>query len=349
MSIVNEMLNELQKTRTPHHDIKGLISPPQNTSYSQYLWLTSLALVAILFIVIFKGYIEYSPEQKNTSDFPKLVMLPNQLAPPENLKKVKNDTNKLLISNKDPIKAVSLKVVTTAPIASVTPALAPKKEPKIEPNIKKLNTSKPTEKKVNISSSRVSIANKQLVKLFDQWSLLELEVNYQKLLQLLKTYSEFPKIWHSSLSFLKTRDINLYQDLLIESVNQFPKNTLFSVISAKHYISLGKLDRAYHDLNKIDNKNRDDVVYQLLGIILQKQNKHKSAIENYKKLLLISPDRGEINMAIGISFEALNQPDSAVQHFIMALKDNQLTNLQRQFLKQRLVYHQGLKNVTKES
>jgi len=328
MSLVNEMLKELQKNRSANHDIKGLVCPTETKTSLHIFWLSGVLLLLIIFIIYKPIFTNNLKTTKNLITPRIFAGLPKKLDP--HIKSI--DTQlKLVIDTKPEITFIVKPTIKTQR----------SKESVQEPIIKIINEKENKENDKPISLSRLSIAKKKLLVIFNQWHLQQSKRKLDQLLSTLNAYQDLPEIWNSALFFLKKIDLQTYQLLLTRSIQKFPNNIDFSVMSAKHHFKLGNIDQAFQYLNNIKEKKRDQRVYRLLGMILQKQNKHPQAITNYKKSLLLSPNSGEIHMAIAISFEALDQSNQAIDHFISAIKDNNLSKLQQQFIKQRLIAYQG--------
>ncbi len=361
MSVVNQMLNDLQQSKQHTTVMDGFVPLPENRSKTKLYWSFILILLLIVVFVLNKSLFENTPFFTKTSDYSKKLnnndnqpiseFEPN----PKPKQEQRPEQQKTIIKTFDFKSPFEPKVIITKssdrPIYQ--PSLTVNKEHINKDQINKnqiektkillSNKTKPT-KKLNShikKLSRISIAEKQFASLIKHWHLNSAQASHQKLLSLLNNYPDLPGIWLDSLAFLKNNSEKYYENLLKLSIQRFPEKISFTLLSAQYYFSSKQYTIAYQQLSSIHKTKKDQRVYQLAGLILQKLGKHQQAIGNYKKLLLIMPDRGEINMAIGISYDALQLPKRAANHFIIALKDKRLNPLQKQFVKQRLIAYQG--------
>jgi len=326
MSVVNEMLNELQASRTPHRDIKGLIPPIKNKNYFFYIWIV-IFIVVVFFMLLFKDKNQEKHLTVQSVTKTNTPITPHYLATKQNDNHVVNSKKPLIIEGKTSHKT-SIQKSSEQAIPSDNTLIE-------KAVIKKPKSLKKTENL--IIASRATTANKQLSNILDQWSNSDSLTNKNRMQELLESYSDLPNIWQNALNFIKQRDTSFYQSLLAKSIVQFPNTNHFAIVASRYHMNTGQLDSAYKILSNMKNTLHNKKTYQLLGIILQRQDKHLLAISNYQKSLTFSPDNGEVHMAIGISFNATNQPLLAAEHFVKALTDNSLNELQRRFLNQQLI------------
>lgn len=362
MSLVNKMLNDLQQSNHPTPVMEGLLSPSDNqperkTTKSLALFIL-LLLVGIIILFFNQNifFIGLKGSQVNTKiSVDKVKQETSQIELKEKSKQQKTIIQKadfknqraMAITNKD-----SIVVDTNQEIHGNINQTSPEKmvaqkpvadESRIETDSLKNEKQRSivtTSNKVK-EISRISLAEKDLSRLIKQWQLVRPNVALKQLSSLLNRYPDLPGIWSDSLTFLKSKNLNDYENLLDRSIKNFPETNVFSLISAQHYFSSGQYLKASQQLDLIKEVNWDGKSYRLAGLIMQKLGKHQLAIEHYKKLLIIVPNQGEINMAIGISYDALNQPKKAASYFILALNDKNLNPIQKRFVRQRLIAYQG--------
>jgi len=361
MSLVNEMLNDLQQSNHPTPMMDGLISPSDSkpkTRTTKLVVLFLLVSIGVFFLVysrnnFFSNHNE-APVETNTN-IDKIQSENSQLEAKESPPPIKTVTRKkdfqiqraVTTANKDSTAVEKTQKTSTNASQALPKKLNTRKllvaETKAETNSLKEEKRKPgvasTDKVKKVS--RISLAEKELSRLTKHWQLARPQDSFKQLLSLLHRYPDLPGIWSDSLTFLKSKNLGDYENLLALSVKNFPETNSFSFMSAQHYFSSGQYLKASHQLKLIEDANRDKKTYRLAGLIMQKLGKHQLAIENYRKLLVIVPDQGDINMAIGISYDALNQPKEAVNYFILALNDKNLNPIQKRFVKQRLTAYQG--------
>lgn len=341
MSIVNQMLNDLQQNKQSALVMEGLLaSPADEPKIKKVIWLLFVIGSLLLITILTRSYFKQQA----------ILSIPSTIDLSEKIKEVEQ-SNVIAKEKKVVIKSFDFKTnlnleITDKKLEETRPFTQPtvistesNNEKPTKPLIKKdgVELSGKTFKKI----SKISIAENELARIVKQWQFKSSETSYQNLLLMLNNYPDLPSIWLDSLSFLRTRNTNHYENLLEISIKTFPEKISFSLLSAQYDYSNGQYLKAYQQLNDINNKQKNQRVYQLSGLILQKLGKHQQAIKNYKTLLTIMPDRGEISMAIGISFDALKQPDQATVYFVRALKDRQLSPVQKQFIQQQLTTYQG--------
>jgi Tfp pilus assembly protein PilF len=135
--------------------------------------------------------------------------------------------------------------------------------------------------------------------------------------------------------------MNYHSQLLTKALNNFPEQAAFRMIVVKQNIAQNDYANALSELKKIDSKNWQQSQYRIAGFLAQKVSDHVSAIRFYNQLLKSKPNQGDINMAIAISLEALNETSLAVAKFQRALEDSSLKPIQRQFIAQRIAVLKG--------
>ena len=348
MSIVNQMLNDLQQSKHPTPVMDELMSSPDAEPKKQRIY----SLLVILILLIIAGALTRWLNQESSiishkSTLTEIKIKPDNIDEENGQAKLKNKPaqQKVVIQTYDfetsfnleteAKQAIQLKTLPTSftPITKKTTEEIVLQPKKVAPSRQKTAAVKKT--------SRISTAEKELARLIKQWQLGNSTDQHHNLLALLDSYSDLPTIWLDSLIFLKSKNMAYYEELLDLSIATFPEKNSFVLLAAQYYFSSAQYTKALLQLENIEEKRKDQRIYQLAGLVLQKLGEHQQAIESYKKLLVISPARGEISMAIGISYDALKQPKQAISHFIIALKDQRLNPIQKQFVKQRLIAYQG--------
>ncbi len=349
MSIVNQMLNDLQQSKHPSPVMDELMSLPDAEPKKQRVY----SLLVILILLIIAGALTRWLNQE-PSIISHQSMLTEIKMKSDN---IDNENGQAKLIKKEPAQqkvviqtynfetsfnpatetseATQLKMLQTSfsPITKKTTREIVFQPKNVAPSRQKTSAVKKT--------SRISSAEKELARLIKQWQLGNSIDQHHNLLALLDNYSDLPTIWLDSLTFLKSKNRAYYEKLLDRSITTFPEKNRFVLLAAQYYFSSAQYSKALRQLDNIQEKRKDQRIYQLTGLVLQKLGDHQQAIESYKKLLVISPARGEISMAIGISYDALKQPKQAISHFVIALKDIHLNPIQKQFVRQRLIAYQG--------
>lgn len=208
----------------------------------------------------------------------------------------------------------------------------------------KVNSKPVAAKSINkpmIKISRKSLAEKELRMIASQWSQRSISENKVVVGGFLKQFSDLDSAWLGAINLVEDYDINYHSQLLTKALNNFPEQAAFRMIVVKQYIAQNDYANALFELKKIDSKNWQQSQYRIAGFLAQKVSDHVSAIRFYNQLLKSKPNQGDINMAIAISLEALNETSLAVAKFQRALEDSSLKPIQRQFIAQRIAVLKG--------
>lgn len=122
-----------------------------------------------------------------------------------------------------------------------------------------------------------------------------------------------------------------------QAIESYPAVTAFQLTAGRYYLKTAQLVKAEQSLFRIKSGGSGATeLLQLRAIVRQKLNKHRLAVNDYSEILKLSPDRGDIYLALGISLDALQQASQARLSFQQALKDNRLSAKQRQFIKNKI-------------
>jgi MSHA biogenesis protein MshN len=124
---------------------------------------------------------------------------------------------------------------------------------------------------------------------------------------------------------------------LQDGVKGKPENTEFTMLLARLQVERGALDQASQTLERSLPYADTQADYQaFFAALLQRQNRHKEAVERYQKVLQLAPGNGVWLMGYGISLQALQRNIDAKQVFQRAL-DTQTLNAELQaFVQQKI-------------
>ncbi len=334
MSLINEMLSDLQKTNQDSFTLDGITSPENRSSSFKYYWL--LILPIMLFILInYKSILFFNLTTDKTENIhiithstSKSIAIKEPLSRAV-IKKERPTLLEITTTNKTNNVVINDEIKDDINITVQKPAAENKKSKTIN---KKKNTS------IIKSTSKISIAEKQLSQILNHWQ--DHTADKQELYQLLIDNKRYPSIWLNALSFFRSKNNTYYLTLLNYSLDHFPNNAEFLLLISQYYFEGSQYLQANKQLEKINHKDRGPRIFQLMGLAAQKLNQHNKAIDSYKKILSLSSGRGDIHMAIAISYEALKSRDSAIFHLLNANKDRSLNPIQKKFIKQRLIAYQ---------
>jgi len=346
MSLVNEMLNDLQKDQQKPVHIQGMIATEQKSTNLKSLIFVSLLLVAVIFI----GYWFLFSEKTITTqeDFISNDLLSTRSSQQKIIEKPVNTSQDLtgftekLTSQPEPITSIVNKKVIKQTESEIIPIEDHHSIEKAQETHKEFVKIEETIETTPIKKiSRKTLAERSFTSLVNSWNQTNTNSSFIKLNTFLESYPDVPSVWLNSLNFLRNDYPNFYKAILEKSLATKPKYDPFLYLSARDYFSSKNYILADQQMNKTNKTNWDNNNYRLAGLIAQKLDQHQQAINHYKIILSTNSNRGDINMAIGISYEAIKDFKLAVAHFTVALNDPNISQVQKQFIRQRLVANQG--------
>jgi Tfp pilus assembly protein PilF len=367
MSVVNEMLKELQRDqgKTPTFD-GFVVAPPENT-VSKVFWRSVAVLILLLIsFIIYKEYQPVIAQQNNIPLAAEASALQSQNSTlPESRTDVVFANESPDLASEQQTQAIEKQVVSlsqnetkviSAPVADTvehsnnetlqidkpTKKTIPTKVAKLESPVTKPMTNRiaSTEKLPIKTRSQKNIEEQKLAKLMKHWNTQSVSTNTALALELERS-SKRNDIRLKLLRYIQPRSPNLFDQILSRSLAKQPNNLGLRTLSARDFFSKGNFNQAILELGQVANIEWDKSTYRLAALIEQKRTNHKMAIQYFGRLQSIEPKRGDISMAMGISYEALLETQLAIRKFKRALQDNQLSEIQKQFIQQRLVALQG--------
>jgi len=346
MSLVNEMLNDLQKDQQKPVYIQGMVAADQKPTRSKYLGFIFLILIAAILIGYKLIYSEVVLTEQEQNVSLTQAIQPAKPDPQNTVKNIADTPTKPVFSDEKleekQIESLVRKAETKQ-INSENSLLKTSPEPEeVQTDPKETVSLESNLETTPVKTiSRRTQAQKSFSSIVNDWGQTNTSSDFAKLDGVLESYSDIPSIWLSALSFLSDDYPSLYNTLLEKALVKKPTYDPFLLLSARDHFSSGNYILADQQLNKTNKINWEKNNYRLAGLVAHKLGNHQQAIDHYKRILVASPNRGDINMAIGISYEALKNSRLAVAHFNLALNDSNLSQVQKQFIKQRLVANQG--------
>lgn len=359
MSLVNKMLRDLENSNSITTNLDLQTVNIKKTNHS--IWIVLFSIIIGIAIFLF-----WNQQQKNTIQLTSNNVIASKTPPQQT--KTNNQTvttDKNIITKTEsildkPVKKLASKIasIDKKPLALLN---TPKKTETITKNkpVKTAQTNPIEKKKDSIWSkekSQKQVANNNVVIKTSRQTQLKRQL--QKIQLGLasngydKTKNETEKLlmqapdFHSARFYLiqiaqKYNDPNLDQKL-IRYIKDFPKVSNYQLITAKHFYRKKALNQVINVLNNITPEQAD--YYEMLklrGLSQQQLSNHTKAIIDYQKILKFAPNRGDIYLAIGISFEAINDLGNAKRSFQNALSDRRLSTRQRQFIENKINQYQG--------
>jgi MSHA biogenesis protein MshN len=125
--------------------------------------------------------------------------------------------------------------------------------------------------------------------------------------------------------------------VLQERLKNHPQHTGFAMLLARLQVERGALEQAVATLDKSLPYAGTQADYQaFFAALLQRQSRHKEAIEHYQVALQLVPDKGIWLMGYGISLQAVQRNDDARESFRRALDSKALSPELQAFVQQKL-------------
>lgn len=164
----------------------------------------------------------------------------------------------------------------------------------------------------------------------------------QRLTLLLDKHSEFHPARIYLFKVAKQASEPNFDSWLAQAIQDFPRYSSYRLTAAHHYFAQSNFTGAEHLLLEIDrNFSNYFNLVQMRALARQKLAKHQLAILDYNEILKHTPNRGDIYLAIGISFDAIGNTTQAKRSFQNAMSDPRLSRLQLQFAENKINSYQG--------
>lgn len=125
--------------------------------------------------------------------------------------------------------------------------------------------------------------------------------------------------------------------VLQEGLKNNPKHTGFAMLLARMQVERGAVELAAATLEKTLPYADAQADYQaFFAALLQRQNRHKEAITHYQMVLQLVPDNGVWLMGYGISLQAVQRNEDAMDAYRRALETKTLSPELQAFVRQKL-------------
>lgn len=125
--------------------------------------------------------------------------------------------------------------------------------------------------------------------------------------------------------------------VLRDGLKNKPEHTGFAMLLARLQVEHGAVEQATATLEKSLPYADQQADYQaFFAALLQRQNRHKEAIDHYQIALQFVPDNGVWLMGYGISLQAVQRTDDARDAFRRALGSGTLNPELQAFVQQKL-------------
>ncbi len=361
MSVINQMLKDLEKNEQKTGNASDLTTPESNNKSNRLLWLFILLLLLVLSYFINQIYFNgeasnnktpASNQAINTLKIPsdnKATVINRSVASKDTQNQKTNQPAPKI--SKPPVKAAVAKQTKKkqSEIQSTTSSsLNPKKQgarPLASSNPKAVKPAKPVNKTINNpirvkKLSKRNLANKEYQQLARQWSALDKAEQIASLDHLVMEFGDFTSLWYKVLSFLQNQNSDLFDRYLSLALTQHPNDTPLLMRSARRFFVQQNYSAALSSVNKSNPDLWQGRDHRFVGLVYQKNKLYRQSIDYFKKSLSFNLKPGEVNMAMAISLQAIEEHNQALARFIEALKDPQLSPIQRQFIEQQIAAYQ---------
>lgn len=125
--------------------------------------------------------------------------------------------------------------------------------------------------------------------------------------------------------------------VLQERLKSNPEHSGFAMLLARFQVERGALEQAVATLERSLPYAGTQADYQaFFAALLQRQSRHKEAIEHYRIALQLVPDKGIWLMGYGISLQAVQRNDDAGESFRRAIDSKTLSPELHAFVQQKL-------------
>ena len=136
---------------------------------------------------------------------------------------------------------------------------------------------------------------------------------------------------------LKTKRTGDAERALQIGLKYNPKQTGYAMQLAHLQVDKDEIPQALDTLMKaLPYAGRQAEYHALIASLLQRQNRHPSAVVYYKKALELQPNTGEWLMGLGVSLKAGQYMDEARTAFTKALDTHNLSAQSRAFVEQQI-------------
>lgn len=133
--------------------------------------------------------------------------------------------------------------------------------------------------------------------------------------------------------------------VLQEGLKARPEQTGFAMLLARLQVERGALEPASATLGKSLPYADDQADYQaFVAALLQRQERHKEALNHYQIALQLVPGNGVWLMGYGISLQAVQRNADAKEAFRRALDSQTLPSELQKFVQQKLRQESGFRN-----
>jgi len=373
MSLINQMLKDLEQRRTPAGNdssaVLDRLNPGTATAQGRrgygLLILTGILLVTVVILawVVFgerwtavqtSGHGTVSKDGKKISTIvplaPPIVEQASQPAPePGKITEPVRTVEKIVPQVKQPEPEVAKQLAEVEIKAPSQPVvdkpMTVKKTIKQPPVIEVTKPVKKADKPVEVAPritrkptiSKEGQASSLFAKATRQLKKAERRKAEQSLLEVLKLLPTHIDARQTLAAMhFSGKQFNAAQRVLIEGRALHPQHVPFTLLLARVHTEQGQDNEAIavlETMKPVVSQNSD--YYALLAALYQRSAKHAAAARTYQALLQVYPRRGVWWMGLGLSLQAQQQP-GAIQAYRNALASGDLSTELKRFVQSRI-------------
>jgi MSHA biogenesis protein MshN len=359
MSLINQVLNELEKrgANSPFQDMPIRAVHANNRAplwrYFAGIALFLLIISALIWILNHPPKISAtasSPINEVTSDS-SLPLLPQAASTPASevtheeltlspalehavASRLSFELSSIPLPNSLRIKPRHLSPATPKPALISQQASAVNAPPPMQEQVNP-NTSVNTQFKTESPKQLAENEFRQAYLLAQQGQLKEAAAGYARALKLDANHDMARQSLIAVL--LESKLNNEAEKVLRDTLLLNPKNTHYAMLLARLQVERNALPLALDTLNKALPFADQQADYQaFVAALQQRQNRHKEAVTHYQKALQLSPNAGLWLMGLGISLQALQRKEEALDAYQQAMSSHKLSPDLEAFVTQRI-------------
>jgi tetratricopeptide (TPR) repeat protein len=324
MSLINQMLRDLEQRNTAQTSVPGRLdiplAEPQTASRRYWPWLLVAMLLSIFYAWNSRRDQQLAPEPA----------VPVATAPPEAVH------NQAVVAPKQQAQVTPEPAALPVPVAEAKPTAVPQPiatpPASLLPANKVVTPSRPTQ----TAPRRTSTPKNQVQALLQQAqgnvSLLMRKETLKEALQLEPDNLRVRDLLLQTL--LKSGSGSEVESFLQESLRLFPNHLAFITSLAQLQLQRKDFAAATATLERVESS--EPAYLSLLAAGYQQQKRYHNAAEIYQRLTQMQPDKAEYWLGLAISADNLHRRQDAVPAYRQALDKNTLNSEVVDYIKQRL-------------
>jgi len=366
MSVINQMLKELEERNTPQHTHATSAGAPQSvvatSKFKIVLWVLLIVLINIVGIYVWNLYSENQSLKSADHNQPETLAIKKEVLNPKAFSKI-NETIQLevtptqdtVIVNKENVSKKSREYIepektnTKVAVKQVKPErnnivvtpLGDKKDDKSK-KIAQVESPSADKKQTSLSISRSHLSPERVVA--NKLKKAELAISDNNIAKAEQLFEDVLLIQPEQKEARKQLAAlwfgrKLYRpalNLLSQGIALYPNDNDFRLMKARIFLNQNNTKEAFNVLNGFSTAQ--NVEYQvLLANTAQLLKKSNSAILAYRQLVELEPHKGKWWMGLAVELDRESQFKEAKSAYAMALSTQSLSSNSVQFVEQRML------------